>query len=65
MYIYYFVIGFILGFVLFKVFDKGAYGIIEVNDEDESYFFKMSSKDIKNPKIRKIVFKIVHKNSQE
>lgn len=60
--IIFYIIGFIFG-ILASYFSKKfetVYGEIEVNDEEESYFFKMSSKDIKNPKKKKIIFKIKH-----
>ena len=40
-------------------------GIIEVDDENESYYFKMSSEDIKNPKNNRIIFMIQHKNNSQ
>lgn len=60
--IIFYIIGFIFGMLAsyFSEKFKTIYGEIEVNDFDESYYFKMSSKDIKNPKKKKIIFKIQH-----
>ena len=60
--IIFYIIGFVFG-ILVSYFSKKfetVYGEIEVNDEEESYFFKMSSKDIKDPKNKRVIFKIKH-----
>ncbi len=66
-YIFFCVIGFIFGLLTSYLADRFTtiYGTIIVDDDMESYFFKMSTKDIKNPKNKKVIFKIERKyNSQ-
>lgn len=68
-YIFCFIIGILNGCLissyLFYINFKKIYGIIEVDDESESYFFKMNSDKIKNVKNKQISFKIIHKNNSQ
>lgn len=56
---------FMLGCLVMCVKFGTINGIIEVDDENESYFFRMSSEDIKNPKNNRIIFMIQHKNNSQ
>ena len=62
-YIFFCIIGFIFGLLISYLADRFTtiYGTITVDDDMESYFFKMSTKDIKNPKNKKVIFKIERK----
>lgn len=67
MYILFYIIGFIFGLLASYLADRFTiiYGTIIVDDDMESYFFKMSTKDIKNPKNKKVIFKIERKNDSQ
>jgi hypothetical protein len=67
LYILFYIIGFIFGLLASYLANRFAtiYGTIIVDDDMESYFFKMSSKDIKNPKNKKVIFKIERKNDSQ
>lgn len=67
MYIVFYFIGVIFGLLVSYLVDRFTtiYGTIIVDDDMESYFFKMSTKDIKNPKNKRVIFKIERKDDSQ
>lgn len=61
LFLLFFIIGYVIGIfhILYKY--KEIYGIIVIDDENESYFFKMPSDEIKDIKKKYVRFKIEHK----
>lgn len=59
------IVGYVLGiiYVLYKF--RTIHGVIVVDDENESYFFKLSSDEIKNTKNSYITFKIEHRKDSQ
>lgn len=65
IFIVFFIIGFIFGIIYFNLKYKVIKGILEVDDINKSYFFKMSEEEIKNKNNNIIIFKIEHKNKSQ